>query len=182
MPGHFPTPHSGRIFGIQYRFPLSEAALIQPNSRCGGVAARWSVGLLCRPKTRAALARSHLHLNKCDGSASIPHYVSVCLRKGMAQAAGRLCPTKRNARGKKCFQIWLNVTAFDACIHSRSPGGRHRGHITYLHQVPGISSDCGFGYKLNVLVTGASSRDAYVQLVSKPARLIFYRRGWFRLA
>ena len=119
---------------------------------------------------------------KCDGSASIPHYVSVCLRKGMAQAAGRLCPTKLNARGKKCFQIWLNVTAFDACIHSRSPGGRHRGHITYLHQVPGISSDCGFGYKLNVLVTGASSRDAYVQLVSKPARLIFYRRGWFRLA
>ena len=124
-----------------------EAALIQHNSRCGvgvaaAVAVSGSVEPPCPPTTRPALARSHLHLT----TKAAPPFLTICLvcrRYGMARAAGRLCPTKRDARGKG-FQIWLNVTAFDACIHARPGRGRQearrearRSYYLFKMKAPG---------------------------------------------
>ena len=107
-----------------------EAALIQHNSRCGGVAVSGSVGGDPLPADSEARPGQKPSPPNYERRQRLHSSLSACLRNGMARAAGRLCPTKRDARGKG-FQIWLNVTAFDACIHARlvrhSPGGKERG-------------------------------------------------------
>ena len=114
-----------------------EAALIQHNSRCGGVAVAVSgewVGRWRSPTRRQRGQTWPEAISTYLTTKAAPPFLTICLSEEWNGASERQADCAQQSvmpEGRKGFQIWLNVTAFDACIHARlvrhSPGGKERG-------------------------------------------------------